>query len=219
MLRKVAQKTTLDSTGNLLNSTGRPWKDLNLPAQLLDLIATTRENGLEAILEATNHQIVKLMKAQYDGTCCRVQKADEQLQCNAIILGSAMTSLVAARLWPVPEPKQWHGSVAELAAALLSLKIQHYTVPGTRPHLDSHGPCGLGHQNDIKAVLEQPVQLSHSLAWGLTQQAIKSGAFDAAKFEAFSEVVPPFVGEQLDKQLQAQMHLVEEDVLLDVDCI
>jgi hypothetical protein len=117
-------------------------------------------------------------------------------------------SLVSG-LWPLPHSESCKGSVAALADSLLSLRIQHLTLPGVRPHLDSHRPCGLGHEDSIKSVLEHHFNLSSHSARGLIEQAIKSGAYKVDKFKPLMEQLSKRDRTKLDELLLAKNSLRE----------
>lgn len=215
MISKVAYKATIDEYGQLRNATGQPWRSLTLPDELLELIASTRARALRDIIQSVSTPLVKLMMKQRNGQVfCR---AKEQIdECESMILGSTISSLVQLNLWPFPSPDTYKGSVQALANGLMVMKVSHFAVPGVKPHLDDHRPCGLGHKEVIAAILDTPVKLSGYLAWRLTQQAIKTGAYNEEFFKQYQDLeeLEP-VDEGVKQELHVKTELREDATLMD----
>jgi hypothetical protein len=213
MLNKVCQKATVGPDGALLNCAGRPWSDSALPQLIVDVIAKARARGIRDILKALDTRVTRLLTGKGPGAVfCRAQQPDEQQQCMMTILGSTIASLTECGLWAVPQANKYKGSIAALAHTLLTLKVLHFTLPGVRPHLDSHGPCGLGHQEEVIKVLGRHVNLPRLVSTRLAQQAVESGAFDLEKFKTFMD---DETLASLSHELCVQVKLEEDTVRLD----
>ncbi|KAK4237317.1 hypothetical protein C8A03DRAFT_34730 [Achaetomium macrosporum] len=180
MLPKVAHRATLSDTGVLVDTHGRPWHDQGLPLAVVELIAKTRYDCLAKVMNSIDKPLRALMGGgQAAMKFCRSRDADQQQ------LGSLMSALAAAGLFPFPAVEKCHISVVEAVKDLEEIKVGRFKMPHTLPHLDSHIGCGIRHKEVIKSAMNEDIPLTHWISQQLIARARKSGAFSE---EVFKEI-------------------------------
>ncbi len=159
---------------------------------MADIISKTRLEALEKILPAVTTALQELMAAPVQKTTklclCKDATDDVKEQCQLQQLGSLVSGLCAAGLNPVPEVASYKGSVEELAKKLQGIKVAHYKLANTKPHLDTHSNCGSKHKEIISEALEKTVQLSGRLIQALKHRAEVSGAFSDDLFVSLKDM-------------------------------
>ncbi|KAK3303134.1 uncharacterized protein B0T15DRAFT_401575 [Chaetomium strumarium] len=186
MLPKVAHKAALSDTGVLLDTHGQPWHDHGLPPAVVELIAKTRYECLTKVMNSVGQPLSALLRGGEEALkFCRSKDAEAELRqaCWQQQLGSLMSALATASLWPFPSVDQCLISVVEAGNDLQGIKVGRFRVPHTPPHLDSHISCGIRHKEAIKSAVEEDVPLTPWISQQLIAHAQKSGAFNEEVFK------------------------------------
>jgi hypothetical protein len=115
---------------------------------------------------------------------CRSKDAPEHTKesCQLQQLGSLMKGLTVSGMMPVPEAGDIKCSAQELASKLEAIKVTHFKLPDAKPHQDSHGNCGIHHQQAIRDAMSGVVQLTGCFVQDLKERAKRSGAFSEGLF-------------------------------------
>ncbi|KAK3381956.1 hypothetical protein B0H63DRAFT_476982 [Podospora didyma] len=191
VLSKVANKATIDDNGDLLDASGRPWKNQGLPNALLDLISSTRMRTIEKlieIIEVPHHELMDVTKPASD--FCRSKDAtdDTKQACRYQQLGSLFGELTKAGLVPIPKAADYKGSATDLATKVANVKVICFKIPGSAPHLDSHWNCGIKNKEKAEAAISGNAPPSAQLIQQLKDRAEKSGAYSDVMFYDFKEI-------------------------------
>ncbi|KAI1157710.1 hypothetical protein F5B18DRAFT_669149 [Nemania serpens] len=165
----------IDVNGKIVNITGQPLEDMLMPRDLLDIISKTRASTVAKILDAVKTPIEVLSSGEQGqrSTYCRVGK--DVYACEVMMLGSIIPPLTKARLFPVPEPEKFTGSIENLKHNLDTIKTIPYIGKEWMPHM-SHDSCNLGFRESIMTCLkEMTVPLSASIMSWMSDQAETCG--------------------------------------------
>jgi hypothetical protein len=152
------------------------------------LIAKTRYDCLAKIMNSVDQPLRSLLRGGEEALqFCRSKDGDPELRqiCWQQQLGSLMSALVSAGLWPFPSVDECFISVAAAVHDLQDIKVGRFRVPHTPPHLDRHMSCGIGHKEAIESAMKEDVPLTPWISHQLIARAHKSGAFNE---EVFKEV-------------------------------
>ncbi|KAK0707707.1 hypothetical protein B0H67DRAFT_495276 [Lasiosphaeris hirsuta] len=187
VVAKVAYQSTIDEGGNLLNASGQPWKDQQLPDGIINMMATIRADALNKLIPGISIPFQELLAAPMGNVLkfCKAKDASDDIkeQCQLQQLGSLLSGLTGAGLMPLPNPDKYNGSVCELAGKLEKIKVGHFKLPNTKPHSDTHSKCGSHHKQAVADAMPPLVQLSGKIIQELKIRAEKSGAFSIELFQ------------------------------------
>ncbi|KAI1469046.1 uncharacterized protein F4812DRAFT_356233 [Daldinia caldariorum] len=139
--------------GQLVDLDGNSLRDLgNINESLLVWISTTRLEILSQILHVLNEPFRqpssddKSLKPPF----CKL--GSQQKVCEAMMLGSMIPQLIAAGLFPVPEPSEFQDSIDTLRSKINDFKYTPYEGRDWMPHL-SHISCSLGYVEAVQLSL------------------------------------------------------------------
>ncbi|TDZ39234.1 hypothetical protein C8035_v006320 [Colletotrichum spinosum] len=208
VLARAAFKSRVGADGLLLDSTGRPWRDQPVSAEVVGMLAATRAEAVDRIIKAVSNPVHRLLNPScYPGEeirYCHAGTDDGTAEdCEQLLLGSAIMGLTKAKLWPPPQPAAVKVSAVELARAYGEVRIRRYQTPGLRfrdggstaaaaegaPVEDPHARCGFGHRENLDKILNTPAKLGSGVVGQLITRAKKSGAFGEDLFSDLKEYV------------------------------
>lgn len=106
------------------------------------MVATRRLETIELILRPVRSALDRLSRTRErrpgDYLCNQsTYHSAEKLDCEALMLGRLIQSLVACKLWPVPETSSCTHSAANLMDAIRNLPQSRTSIK----HLQSHADC------------------------------------------------------------------------------
>ena len=106
------------------------------------MVATRRLETIERILRPVRSALEKLTRTRErrpgDYLCNRsTYLSEEKLDCEALMLGRLIQSLVACELWPIPETSSCPYSASKLLDAVRNLPQSRTPIK----HLQSHADC------------------------------------------------------------------------------
>lgn len=109
---------------------------------MIDLVHSQRENHLRGLLEPVQKTIDSLLNAQNaPAGVCKVRSqargtvsSNEQLVCEARILGQLLQHLHSHNLWPLPDPSQVTTSALLLASVVRDLAAPENNVSNNARH-------------------------------------------------------------------------------------
>ncbi|KAK4162834.1 hypothetical protein QBC43DRAFT_214490 [Cladorrhinum sp. PSN259] len=187
VLPQVVTNTSLSADGEvLLDRHGNPWAAQPIPSELIDMMKAIRLERLTRVMKTVDGPIHDMLEANNDFQYCRAKDSlDIKEACQSQQLGSLMSGLVKVGLLPFPDPHKYLDTITSIAEKLEDIKAVRYKVPGALPHNDTHITCGAKHKEKIRAIKEEPIRLTYSLAAALKRRGLTTGAF---RHELFSEV-------------------------------
>ncbi|KAI1821447.1 hypothetical protein F4861DRAFT_518720 [Xylaria intraflava] len=165
----------LNVGGKVVNKAGQALEDMSLPPYALAIITEVRETTVAQILGAVKAPIDELSSGDHgrQTSYCRVGKDTEE--CETMMLGSAVSALTKARLFPIPDAKAFTGSIEDLKDGLEGIKLIPYIGREWMPHM-SHGGCNLGFAETIMDCLKKMmVPLSSGIMAWISDQADMCG--------------------------------------------
>ncbi|RYP62614.1 hypothetical protein DL771_009657 [Monosporascus sp. 5C6A] len=175
MIDAMIISSKVDSSGNLVNTSGKPLKDMVLPDGIFDLISATRTSTIDKILAAieTSMEALTTGNKKPGAKYCKLGKNERE--CEAMLLGSAIPALISHGLYPVPAASTFPESIAQLQDRIYSVKYIAFHGPEWMPHM-THEHCSLGLRESVQKCLEEmPVPLEDHHVSHLEKQAVVSG--------------------------------------------
>ncbi|KAJ9142460.1 hypothetical protein NKR23_g7186 [Pleurostoma richardsiae] len=159
LVRQVALIATVQIDGTLLDASGTPWKDSQLPHQVLDLMADFRAKAVQTVLNGIREPVESLMMGDHgsNGRYCHGKEHREE--CNAMLLGSVIAGLIKKNIWPIPDSRTYQGSALGLIERVSDLGIKTFNIPGKRPHEQPHSSCGFGLKSLVSEVQDEEAEL------------------------------------------------------------
>ncbi|KAK8030240.1 hypothetical protein PG993_011531 [Apiospora rasikravindrae] len=195
MIKSLTMSTKVDADGDLVNATGTKLKDLVLPAGILDEITAIRTETIEKILTAIEDALENVSD-NVNGQTSEVKFCKTGVdadKCEVMMFGSAVTQLLSAGLFPVPNAAQYKGSIANLVSGIEGIVLQHWEGKNYAPHA-SHTGCNLRFKENTKAAVKgmaDPLKEAHiehlkkqSAASGVNSHIDDHGDNDDADEEA-----------------------------------
>ncbi|RYP43317.1 hypothetical protein DL768_009983 [Monosporascus sp. mg162] len=165
----------VDSSGNLVNTSGKPLKDMVLPDGIFDLISTARTATIDKILAAIETAMAALTTGNRKSGVRYCKLGKNESECEAMLLGSAIPALVSHGLYPVPAASTFSESIAQLQDRIYSVKYIAFHGPEWMPHM-THENCSLRLRESVQKCLdEMPVPLEDHHVSHLEKQAAVSG--------------------------------------------
>ncbi|KAI0969612.1 hypothetical protein F4678DRAFT_463398 [Xylaria arbuscula] len=187
MVDVLIVSTKIDANGKIVNICGEPLKDMLMPQGLLEIIIETRASTIAHILDAISKPIRDLssgVQAQRS-TYCKVCKDSEA--CEVMMLGSMISGLAQAGLFPIPEPKEFTGSIECLKSQLEKIKTIPYVGKEWAPHM-SHDGCNLGFSESVAMCLKSMVvPLNSSFMTWMSDQAKICGIKPTRELEEWQQ--------------------------------
>lgn len=120
--------------------------------EILDSIENIRNESLEKLLNALKLPLEYFMDAPnlHGNQYCKSNEG--HFECNQKLLGSLMANLVQQSLFPIPEPANYKGSVADLIGKIEKMEIRGLFYPGIVMTEQKHTPCKLGQAAAVEEV-------------------------------------------------------------------
>ncbi|KAI1408647.1 hypothetical protein F5Y13DRAFT_204627 [Hypoxylon sp. FL1857] len=172
--------------GQLANVDGMLLKEMVLPPAVFDIIADTRSKTIATILSA----IEKPFKQITDPDAPKIPLCSASVpavECDAMMIGSAMPQLMMAGFFPIPNASMFPHSIHAMRNELASINIISYKACDARPHMyGAHAKCNLGYEGAVARCLQSlpmPLRESH-MVW-LAEQAKKTGVSNGKMTEAY----------------------------------
>lgn len=197
-ITQAANTASVTPDGTLLDSTGRPWADKPVSADVIALLTATRAAAIARIVRAVSDPMTKLLNPEQfpdeDIRYCHAAEEDAAIreECEQLLMGSAIMGLTKAKLWPAPEVSRIRASPVELARAYKDIRMRRYQAPGLRFQegvTDVHAGCGFGHHSAIESILKEPVTLPDAIVQDLQARAKKAGVYSGDVVEGFFDNV------------------------------
>ncbi|KAI1798910.1 hypothetical protein F4811DRAFT_150953 [Daldinia bambusicola] len=143
---KLVEGQLVDVDGNSLYELG------NIHELLLVWISTTRLEIISQILDALNEPFKRPFSDDKSLKPPFCKLGSQQKECEIMMLGSMIPQLMAAGLFPVPEPTEFQGSIDTLRSKINDIKYIPYEGRDWMPHL-SHISCSLGYTEAVHSSL------------------------------------------------------------------
>ncbi|KAI1360979.1 hypothetical protein F5Y08DRAFT_343143 [Xylaria arbuscula] len=175
MVDALIVSTELDTNGKIVNIAGKPLEDMLMPCDLLEIITTVRASTIENILDSVKKplNILSCGENGQENAYCKVGK--DSHACETMMLGSIIPALTRARLFPIPEPGKFAGSIAQLKEKLDNIKTIPYVGREWAPHM-SHDGCNLGFRESVTTCLTtMVVPISSNIMCWMSAQAKTCG--------------------------------------------
>ncbi|KAJ8110188.1 hypothetical protein ONZ43_g5938 [Nemania bipapillata] len=170
-----------DLSGKVVNVTGQPLEDMLMPRDLLETIIDTRASTIAKIIDTVQTPIRALMQGGHGGYC-RIGRDTEA--CEIMILGSVISALTNAGLYPVPEPEKFTDSIVNLKDKLDKVKTIPYVGKDWMPHM-SHDNCSLGFRDAVMTCLKE--MTFHAVSW-MSNQAEICGIEAAVELQEWRQI-------------------------------
>ena len=105
-----------------------------------------------------------------------------------------MTALVKTKMWPLPKPHEYQGSVNDLCDTVSKLHITALIYHGRPPHEQRHLRCGLNHLEAIDNLQREIPALSQPILADMKLRGLMMGTFDEKAWEPYKnrEDLPDF---------------------------
>lgn len=120
--------------------------------EILDSMENIRNQSLKTLLNALKVPLEYLMAASnfHGNQYCK--SIEDHFECNQKLLGSLMANLVQQSLFPIPEPANYKGSVAEMIDKIDRMEIRGLFYPGVVMTEQKHTLCKLGEAAAVEEV-------------------------------------------------------------------
>ncbi|KAK6948820.1 hypothetical protein Daesc_010591 [Daldinia eschscholtzii] len=156
LFRRSVEQIVLSSklvTSQLVDSDGNSLSDVeNIHEDLLGWIGTTRLETISLILDALSEPFRRPSSGDKSPKPPFCKLGTQQKECETMMLGSMVPQLMAAGLFPVPEPREFLDSIDTLKSKINNFKYTPYEGRDWMPHL-SHISCSLGYSEAVEASL------------------------------------------------------------------
>ncbi|KAI1388103.1 uncharacterized protein F4822DRAFT_302346 [Hypoxylon trugodes] len=173
----------LNANGELVNVDDKPLKKMVLPYGLPNDIAETRLATISKMLDALNAPFKQTASKVKDRKASFCKLNTQQRECEAMMLGSAIPTMVTEGIFPVPNPSHYLDSIGALKSKIEAIHTITYAGKDWKPHL-SHSGCNLGYQKAVSKCLKgMPVLLQDEYIKHLVVQAKISGIDNRAQSE------------------------------------
>ncbi|KAI1373126.1 hypothetical protein F4677DRAFT_462490 [Hypoxylon crocopeplum] len=165
----------LNARGQLVNVDGKSLNQMVLPHGLANAIASTRTVTLSKILEALDVPFKQLASNNEEPRVTFCKLSSQQKECESMMLGSIVATMMAAGLFPAPEAAKFLDSIRDLKAKVDNIKPIEYVGRDWKPHL-SHKGCSFKFSEAVvKCLKEMPVPLGDKHLQHLSAQAKIAG--------------------------------------------
>ncbi|KAK8116524.1 uncharacterized protein PG998_004805 [Apiospora kogelbergensis] len=181
MVKDMTMSAKVDSEGYLVHTTGTKIMDLVLPAGILDQIVAIRTDTIDKILTSIQAAFDNVTKKTGDIKYCKTGIDSEK--CETMMLGSAVTQLLQAGLFPVPNVAIYQQSINTLVHCIDGITLHHWEGKNYAPHT-SHTGCDLQFKENAKAAtkgMTDPLKEAH--LEHLKKQSAASGVVDEEETE------------------------------------
>ncbi|KAI0469161.1 hypothetical protein F4859DRAFT_516512 [Xylaria cf. heliscus] len=175
MVDALIVSAKVDPNGKIVNISGQPLEDMLMPHDLLKVIIEARASTVAKILCDIKEPIEVLSSGLQNqrNRYCKIGK-DTQA-CEIMMLGSIISALTKAGLFPIPAPEKFTDSIETLKNKLDTIKTIPYVGKEWMPHM-SHENCNLGFRESVMVCLkEMTVPLSAGIMSWMSDQADTCG--------------------------------------------
>ncbi|KAI0408519.1 hypothetical protein F4802DRAFT_416373 [Xylaria palmicola] len=177
----------INPNGKIVNTDGHALEDMLISRDLLEIILKARASTVEGILEAVKKPIDILSSGERSKRSPYCKVGRDTQACEVMMLGSIIPALTRVRLFPVPEPEKFTGSIDTLKYTLDGIKTIPYVGKEWLPHM-SHESCNLGFGKSVMACLTRMmVPLSVGIMSWMSEQAMKCGIEATTELEEWRQ--------------------------------
>ncbi|ROW08295.1 hypothetical protein VMCG_03197 [Cytospora schulzeri] len=194
IIRKVAHDVSIGEDGFIRDENGSIVQEVvPIDEELLKNIKNIRGKHIEAILKSLKDPYEYLMDTEKSNGQDYCKSVDGHLECNQKLLGSLLSNLLQQKLFPVPEPQSYNGSLDSLVEKIDKMEIRGLFYPGVEMHKQRHTLCRLGQDAVIEKLRggKEDVPLSDDLVEYMFFMCKRCGSFrdERKEFEAYKGVV------------------------------
>ncbi|OAA55655.1 hypothetical protein ISF_07760 [Cordyceps fumosorosea ARSEF 2679] len=150
--------------------------DLQIPPDTIEYILSVRLETIRLLCGVLREMIRNLIVVDEAPRWCRHATWFGHHRCESMILGSLVSGLSRAGLWPLPEAEEVKGSVRDLRARLDGVEVQDIGRAGGEEEGGDHGEC-----NPSQHLRDATREVMEDVPRRLESIMFKTGQLDLSK--------------------------------------